>query len=137
MFGKFPNDQFEKLLFEKICKIRCFGKLKKILFKCCHFEKKIIFSSKREKKIFLSSSVLNQKQYFIVIRLKGKTKIREVKKKKSASWCTNKLLNLEKVTLSAFRDVNVFILLKNYHLALKTTAKKTKTKKSFFKTIVL
>ena len=75
---------------------------------------------------------MNQKQYFIVIRLKGKTKIREVKKKKSASWCTNKLLNLEKVTLSAFRDVNVFILLKNYHLALKTTAKKNENEKIIF-----
>ena len=52
MFGKFPNDQFEKLLFEKICKIRCFGKLKKILFKCCHFEKKSFSVQNGKKKYF-------------------------------------------------------------------------------------
>ena len=75
---------------------------------------------------------MNQKQYFIVIRLKGKTKIREVKKKKSASWCTNKLLNLEKVTLSALRDVNVFILFKKLPFGFENDSKKNENEKIIF-----
>ena len=63
MFGKFPNDQFEKL-----------KKFQTTIFKICRFGKKS-FSVQNGKKIFLSFQFRNKKQYFIVFRFERKKNI--------------------------------------------------------------